>query len=147
MFIVTKSSFLISIFPWSNIFKNYFSNINVKVLIENCKKAVGSTNPAVRQTAITLLGTMYLYMGATLNVFFENEKPSLRDQINAECDKYEGEKPPPATRGKKIFYFSCSCYIYAMFEKYLVLFFYSVVILIHLLPLLDMLCGLLLQRW
>ncbi|XP_072383442.1 protein mini spindles [Diabrotica undecimpunctata] len=76
-----------------------FSNLNVKFLIDNCKKALSSTNPAVRQTAVSLLGIMYLYMGATLNVFFENEKPALRDQINAECDKYEGEKPPPPTRG------------------------------------------------
>ncbi|XP_056629748.1 protein mini spindles isoform X2 [Diorhabda sublineata] len=76
-----------------------FSNLNIKCLIDNCKKALGSTNPAVRQSAISLLGVMYLYMGATLNVFFENEKPALRDQINAECDKYEGEKPPIPTRG------------------------------------------------
>ncbi|KAG5893374.1 hypothetical protein JTB14_000138 [Gonioctena quinquepunctata] len=76
-----------------------FANINVKALIENCKKALSSTNPTVRQAVITLLGTMYLYMGSTLNVFFENEKPALRDQINAECDKYEGEKPPAPTRG------------------------------------------------
>lgn len=77
----------------------FFSNMNVKLLIDNSKKALASTNPGVRQAAIALLGTMYLYMGATLNVFFENEKPALRDQINAECDKYEGEKPPPPTRG------------------------------------------------
>ncbi|KAJ8911338.1 hypothetical protein NQ315_014182, partial [Exocentrus adspersus] len=76
-----------------------FANLNVKLLIDNSKKALASTNPGVRQAAVTLLGTMYLYMGATLNVFFENEKPTLRDQINAECDKYEGEKPPAPTRG------------------------------------------------
>lgn len=76
-----------------------FSTLNIKCLVDNCKKALGSTNPAVRQSAISLLGVMYLYMGATLNVFFENEKPALRDQINAECDKYEGEKPPTPTRG------------------------------------------------
>ncbi|KAJ8966867.1 hypothetical protein NQ314_003261 [Rhamnusium bicolor] len=76
-----------------------FANLNAKLLIDNCKKALASINPGVRQAAITLLGTMYLYMGASLNVFFENEKPALRDQINAECDKYEGEKPPPPIRG------------------------------------------------
>lgn len=48
---------------------------------------------------ISLLGTVYLYIGATLNTFFENEKPALRDLINAECDKYEGIKPPTPTRG------------------------------------------------
>ncbi|KAJ8937293.1 hypothetical protein NQ318_020343 [Aromia moschata] len=76
-----------------------FPKANSQLFIENSKKALASTNPAVRQAAVTLLGTMYLYMGANLNVFFENEKPALRDQINAECDKYEGEKPPAPTRG------------------------------------------------
>lgn len=74
--------------------------MNVKLIIDSSKKALGSTNPGVRQAAITFLGKMYLYMGATLNVFFENEKSSLRDLINAECDKYEGQKPPAPTRGK-----------------------------------------------
>lgn len=42
---------------------------------------------------------MYLYIGATLHTFFENEKSAIRDLINVECDKYEGAKPPTPTRG------------------------------------------------
>lgn len=73
--------------------------MNIKFMIDISKKALSSTNPTVRQAVITLLGTMYLYIGATLNTFFENEKPAMRDLINAECDKYEGSKPPNPTRG------------------------------------------------
>ncbi|XP_030764641.1 protein mini spindles isoform X1 [Sitophilus oryzae] len=75
------------------------AGVNVKALIDYCKKALASTNPGVRQASVTLLGTMYLYMGSALHVFFENEKPALRDQINAEFDKYEGETPPTPVRG------------------------------------------------
>ncbi|XP_018326942.1 protein mini spindles isoform X2 [Agrilus planipennis] len=76
-------------------------NMNVKNLIENSKKALGSTNPAVRLSAINFLGTLYLYLGPMLHMFFENEKPALLEQINAEFSKYENEKPPAPTRGLK----------------------------------------------
>lgn len=69
------------------------------MLIESSKKALGSTNPGVRQAAIGFLGILYMYMGHNLNVFFENEKSSLRDLINAEFDKYENKKPPAPIRG------------------------------------------------
>ncbi|KAF5285627.1 hypothetical protein FQR65_LT13108 [Abscondita terminalis] len=86
----------------SNAMKEFgFSNMNVKSLIDNSKKALASTNPGVRTAAITLVGTLYLYMGPSLHMFFENEKPALRDQINAEFEKYENEKPPIPTRGTK----------------------------------------------
>lgn len=82
-----------------------FANLNTKLLIDNNKKALASINPQVRQASITLLGTMYLYMGPNLNVYFDNEKASLRDQINVEFDKYEGVSPPAPTRGNtKPFY-------------------------------------------
>ena len=42
---------------------------------------------AVRTAAISLLGTMYMYVGATLRVFFEEEKPALLQQIDAEFEK------------------------------------------------------------
>lgn len=55
--------------------------------MENVKKGVGASNPNVRSAAITLLGTMYLYVGSKLRLFFENEKPALLQQIDAEFDK------------------------------------------------------------
>lgn len=34
-----------------------------------------------------MLGTLHMYVGATLRVFFEEEKPALLQQIDAEFEK------------------------------------------------------------
>ncbi|XP_029908712.1 cytoskeleton-associated protein 5 isoform X2 [Myripristis murdjan] len=78
-----------------------FAGINVKGFINNVKTALGATNPAVRTAAITLLGVMYLYMGAPLRMFFEDEKPALLAQIDAEFEKMQGQSPPAPIRGAK----------------------------------------------
>ncbi|XP_066504885.1 cytoskeleton-associated protein 5 isoform X2 [Hoplias malabaricus] len=76
-----------------------FAGINVKAFINNVKTALGATNPAVRTSAITLLGVMYLYMGAPLRMFFEDEKPALLSQIDAEFEKMQGQSTPAPIRG------------------------------------------------
>ncbi|XP_030635140.1 cytoskeleton-associated protein 5 [Chanos chanos] len=78
-----------------------FAGINVKAFINNVKTALGATNPAVRTSAITLLGVMYLYMGAPLRMFFEDEKTALLSQIDAEFEKMQGQSPPAPIRGAK----------------------------------------------
>ncbi|XP_078113810.1 cytoskeleton-associated protein 5 isoform X2 [Sander vitreus] len=78
-----------------------FAGINVKGFINNVKTALGATNPAVRTSAITLLGVMYLYMGAPLRMFFEDEKPALLSQIDAEFEKMQGQSPPAPIRFTK----------------------------------------------
>ncbi|XP_059917164.1 cytoskeleton-associated protein 5 isoform X3 [Gadus macrocephalus] len=78
-----------------------FAGINVKAFINNVKIALGATNPAVRISAIALLGVMYLYMGAPLRMFFEDEKPALLSQIDAEFEKMQGQSPPAAIRGTR----------------------------------------------
>uniref|UniRef100_A0A671MZQ1 Cytoskeleton-associated protein 5-like n=1 Tax=Sinocyclocheilus anshuiensis TaxID=1608454 RepID=A0A671MZQ1_9TELE len=78
-----------------------FAGINVKAFINNVKTALGATNPAVRTSAIALLGVMYLYMGAPLRMFFEDEKPALLSQIDAEFEKMQGQSPPAPIRGTK----------------------------------------------
>ncbi|XP_017297361.1 cytoskeleton-associated protein 5 isoform X2 [Kryptolebias marmoratus] len=78
-----------------------FAGINVKGFINNVKTALGATNPAVRTAAITLLGVMHLYMGAPLRMFFEDEKPALLSQIDAEFEKMQGQSPPAPTRFTK----------------------------------------------
>ncbi|XP_025159861.1 protein mini spindles isoform X2 [Harpegnathos saltator] len=75
--------------------------LNVKSIIEHVKRAVAATNPAVRTAAITLLGTLYLYVGKLLLSFFDNEKPALKQQIEQECEKRSGETPPAPVRGAK----------------------------------------------
>ncbi|XP_029289078.1 cytoskeleton-associated protein 5 isoform X2 [Cottoperca gobio] len=78
-----------------------FAGINVKGFINNVKTALGATNPAVRTAAITLLGVMFLYMGAPLRMFFEDEKPALLTQIDAEFVKMQGQSPPAPIRFTK----------------------------------------------
>ncbi|KAM6133756.1 LOW QUALITY PROTEIN: cytoskeleton-associated protein 5 [Phoenicopterus ruber ruber] len=82
----------------SNAIKVGFSGLNVKAFISNVKTALAATNPAVRTSAITLLGVMYLYVGPPLRMFFEDEKPALLSQIDAEFEKMQGQTPAP-TRG------------------------------------------------
>ncbi|XP_034164860.2 cytoskeleton-associated protein 5-A [Pangasianodon hypophthalmus] len=76
-----------------------FAGINVKAFINNVKTALASTNPAVRTAAISLLAVMYLYMGAPLRMFFEDEKAALLLQIDAEFEKMKGQTPPAPIRG------------------------------------------------
>jgi cytoskeleton-associated protein 5 len=85
----------------SQAIKDFGFQINPKLMIDDAKKGVNSTNPAVRQATISLLGTMFLYMGNTLMMFFENEKPALKQQIQTEFDKFAGQKPPVPTRGSQ----------------------------------------------
>ncbi|XP_075439924.1 cytoskeleton-associated protein 5 isoform X3 [Ascaphus truei] len=76
-----------------------FAGLNVKAFISSVKTALAATNPAIRTSAITLLGVMHLYMGAPLRMFFEEEKPALLSQIDAEFEKVKGQTPPAPTRG------------------------------------------------
>uniref|UniRef100_A0A673Z5T4 Cytoskeleton associated protein 5 n=1 Tax=Salmo trutta TaxID=8032 RepID=A0A673Z5T4_SALTR len=76
-----------------------FTGINVKAFINHVKTALGVSNPAIRAAAISLLGVMYLYMGASLRMFFEDEKAALLAQIDAEFEKMQGQTPPAPTRG------------------------------------------------
>ncbi|XP_055712026.1 protein mini spindles isoform X3 [Phlebotomus papatasi] len=75
--------------------------INPKLLLEDARKAVQSINPAVRGAGITLLGTMYLFMGQSLAMVFDGEKPALKQQIFAEFEKNSDQKPPVPIRGVK----------------------------------------------
>lgn len=59
--------------------------------MENIKKAIAATNPGVRTAAISFLGTLYIFMGKPLLMFFENEKPALRQQIEQECEKVDSD--------------------------------------------------------
>lgn len=61
--------------------------INIKPHIDYIKTCLSATNPGVRTAAITLLGTGYLFLGAQLRMFFEEEKPALLAQIDAEFEK------------------------------------------------------------
>ncbi|XP_064481485.1 cytoskeleton-associated protein 5-like isoform X2 [Ornithodoros turicata] len=81
--------------------KEFGLSIPVKVVIEHIKKGLSASNPAVRGASITLAGVMYLYMGKTLRMLFEGEKPTLLQQLDSEFAKLEGQSAPVPTRGPK----------------------------------------------
>lgn len=83
----------------SDSIKGFGFKIDLKPHIAYVKDALTNTNPAVRTAAISLLGTLYMYVGANLRMFFEEEKPALLQQIDAEFEKMKGEKPPAPTLG------------------------------------------------
>ena len=56
--------------------------IKAKPHIDYVKKAFGASNPAVRTAAVNVIGVMYLYLGAQVRMFFEEEKQALLQQID-----------------------------------------------------------------
>ncbi|CAL8404824.1 unnamed protein product [Boreogadus saida] len=76
-----------------------FKGVNVKAFITNVKTALGATNPAIRTAAVSLLGVMFLYLGASLRVFFEDEKAALLSQIDTEFQRMQGQSAPAPSRG------------------------------------------------
>lgn len=82
-----------------NALKEFGMQMNPKTLIDDVKKSLQIINPVVRQAAIQLLGIMHLYMGNTLAMLFDGEKPALKQQIQAEFEKNADQKPPKPTRG------------------------------------------------
>lgn len=83
----------------ANAIKEFGMQVNPKVLLDDVKKAVQSINPVVRAAAIQLLGVMHLYMGNTLSMFFDSEKPALKQQIQAEFEKNADQTAPKPFRG------------------------------------------------
>lgn len=74
---------------------------NIKLLIAKIKVGFAATNPSVRSSAFNVLRIMAIFIGAKIRMFFENEKPALLQQIDAEIEKCSGQAPPAPTRGVK----------------------------------------------
>ncbi|GIY61301.1 cytoskeleton-associated protein 5 [Caerostris extrusa] len=83
----------------SNAIKQFGLKVQVKEIIDNLKKGFSSTNPGVRNAALALVGTMYMYVGKSLRSFFEDEKPALLQQIDSEFEKMKDIKPPVPMKG------------------------------------------------
>ncbi|XP_042315119.1 cytoskeleton-associated protein 5-like [Sceloporus undulatus] len=75
-----------------------FEGMEAQDFVGYLKSALVAVHPDVRASAFHLLGVIYLYVGAPLRTFFEDEKPSLLHKIDAEFGKLDGQSPPPPTR-------------------------------------------------
>lgn len=76
--------------------------IDIKAHIEFIKTAMGASNPQVRTSAIGLLGVMHLFLRAQLRVFFEDEKPTVLQLIDAQFEKSASETAPAPIRGPSV---------------------------------------------
>ncbi|XP_053160664.1 cytoskeleton-associated protein 5-like [Hemicordylus capensis] len=85
----------------SSVIKDFgFDGMEAKALVGYIKSALTAAHPDVRASAFNLLGVIYLYIGAPLRTFFEDEKPPLLSQIDAEFEKMNGQSPPSPSRGR-----------------------------------------------
>ncbi|KXS18928.1 ARM repeat-containing protein [Gonapodya prolifera JEL478] len=74
------------------------AGLKTKDLVEFIKIALGNTTQAVRTGAVSLLGTLRMYVGPDLRSLVQDVNPALLGSIDAEFAKYEGRTPPQATR-------------------------------------------------
>ncbi|XP_060098733.1 cytoskeleton-associated protein 5-like [Heteronotia binoei] len=77
-----------------------FDGMEAKTFIRYTKSSLAAAHPDVRAAAFNLLGVMYLCVGAPLRAFFEDEKPHLLSQIDAEFERAKGKSLPAPSRGK-----------------------------------------------
>ena len=56
-------------------------------VIEFCTTAIGNTNPKIREAVITLLGTIYSYVGDAIKQFLKEVKPSTMKLIEEKFSK------------------------------------------------------------
>ena len=64
-----------------------FAGIDVKFVLKYVKEALASINPGVRTAVYPLIAAVYMYVGPAFAGFFEQEKPAILEQINAEIEK------------------------------------------------------------
>lgn len=79
-----------------------FQGVDMKTLLQQIKSALQNTNPAVRVASIQLISTIYMYAGPSFRGLFDQEKPALLEQIDAEIEKVKALKPPAPIRGKNL---------------------------------------------
>ncbi|KAI8588296.1 armadillo-type protein [Geranomyces variabilis] len=74
------------------------TGLKVRDLIEFLKVALGNTNASVRTNAITVLGTVRMFVGPDIRKFVEDVNPQLLQSIDAEFEKAAAKAPPVITK-------------------------------------------------
>ena len=64
-----------------------FTGMDVKTLLAHMKSALQNSNASVRIAAIQLIATVHLYVGPQFRGFFDQEKPALLKELDAEIEK------------------------------------------------------------
>jgi cytoskeleton-associated protein 5 len=79
-----------------------FQGLDTKMLLAYIKSALQNSNAAVRVASVQLIGVIFMYLGANFRGLFDQEKPALLEQIDAEIEKVKGQKAPVPMRGKNV---------------------------------------------
>ncbi|KAJ3170087.1 Microtubule-associated protein, microtubule dynamics during spindle orientation [Geranomyces variabilis] len=74
------------------------TGLKVRDLIEFLKVALGNTNASVRTNAITVLGTVRMFVGPDVRLFVQDVSPQLLQTIDAEFEKAAAKAPPAVTK-------------------------------------------------
>jgi hypothetical protein len=74
--------------------------VDTKLLLTHIKSALQNSSAAVRLASIQLISTLYMYAGgAAFRSLFDQEKPALLEQLDAEIEKIKTQRPAAPTRG------------------------------------------------
>ena len=79
-----------------------FQGIELKMLLPHVKSALQNSNASVRAASVQLIGTIYMYAGPSFRGLFDQEKPALLEQIDAEIEKVKSTKAPVPIRGRNV---------------------------------------------
>lgn len=77
------------------------AGLQVRDLIDLLKSALSNTNPAVRTSAVTVLGALRQYIGPEIKSFVEDVSPALMALIEQEFEKVSKLDPPQPTKTSK----------------------------------------------
>jgi cytoskeleton-associated protein 5 len=77
-----------------------YTDMNTKFLLTYLKSSLQNSNASVRLASIQLVSIIYMYLGGNFRSMFDQEKPALLEQIDAEIEKVKSQGSPPVpTRG------------------------------------------------
>ncbi|KAI9105402.1 hypothetical protein DFS34DRAFT_7380 [Phlyctochytrium arcticum] len=74
------------------------AGLALRELIEFIKVALANTNAAVRGNAVTLLGTLRMFVGPDIRSFVQDLNPQLLTTIDAEFEKAAAKTPPKPSK-------------------------------------------------
>lgn len=80
------------------------SGVKIKELVEFIKTCLGNTNQTVRTNAVTVLGTLKMFVGPDIKMLVQDVNPALVSIIDAEFDKVSSKTTPTQFRPQRVIF-------------------------------------------
>ncbi|TPX69294.1 hypothetical protein SpCBS45565_g02541 [Spizellomyces sp. 'palustris'] len=77
-------------------------SLKLREFIEFLKFTLTNTNSAVRNNAVTVLGTLRMFTGSEIRTFVQDLNPQLLATIDSEFEKAAAKAPPPPTKQQQL---------------------------------------------